>query len=165
MYKFTIVLLSLIWFTPTIAAETISAEKKTDIKKLLSVTNALGFGKIMAQGMTKHLTEALKKARPDIPEKMFDVLAEEVNNTIDEAMVEKDGLIDLVIPVYDKHFSHDEIKGLISFYETPLGRKAISTMPTMTQESIVIGQRWGQSLGPIIEKRVKARFKKKGIEL
>ena len=38
-------------------------------------------------------------------------------------------------------------------------------MPQLVQESMLAGQRWGQSLGPLIENRIKQRFKEEGIKL
>jgi hypothetical protein len=36
--------------------------------------------------------------------------------------------------VYDKHFSEDEIKGLLEFYGSPLGQKVATEMPQITRE-------------------------------
>jgi hypothetical protein len=56
-------------------------------------------------------------------------------------------LVDLGIPIYDKYFSHEEIKGLIQFYQTPLGQKMLSVLPKMTAEIVDLGQQWGADLG------------------
>ena len=42
---------------------------------------------------------------------------------------------DAVIPIYARHFSTDDIQGLIQFYESPLGQRVVKTMPQVTQES------------------------------
>jgi len=39
-----------------------------------------------------------------------------------------------LVQVYDKHFSEDEIKGLLEFYGSPLGQKVASEMPQITRE-------------------------------
>ena len=80
-------------------------------------------------------------------------------------MIAQGGFVDLIVPVYAKHFTNDELDALIAFYQTPVGRKTVSVMPQVTQEAMQIGQRWGQSLGPIIVERVKTRFREQGIEL
>src|SRR5256714_6775153 len=36
--------------------------------------------------------------------------------------------------IYDKHFSEDEIKGLLQFYGSPLGRKYAAEMPKINAE-------------------------------
>ena len=30
------------------------------------------------------------------------------------------GIIEKIVPIYDRHLSHEEIRGMIQFYETPL---------------------------------------------
>jgi hypothetical protein len=147
------------------AEEILTAEKKEDIRKLLEVTGALNVGKVMSEALVKQMVETIKKVRPDIPAYMFDMVADEVNKTLSEGIVAKGGYIDLIVLIYHRYFSHNEIKGLISFYQTPLGKKTMTVMPAMTQEAMAASQRWGQSLIPIIEQRMKARFKQKGIEL
>jgi hypothetical protein len=39
-----------------------------------------------------------------------------------------------LVGVYDKHFTADEIKGLLQFYGSPLGQKFASEMPKVSQE-------------------------------
>ena len=68
-------------------------------------------------------------------------------------------------PIYHKYLTLEEIEGLIQFYKTPLGRKAISVMPKMTQEGMIAGQEWGQSIGPKFQQKVLDRFKKEGIKI
>jgi hypothetical protein len=55
-------------------------------------------------------------------------------------------LIDRLIPVYDRNLTHEEIVGLIQFYESPLGRRVIEVMPQIMQESFAVGSEWGRQL-------------------
>ena len=80
-------------------------------------------------------------------------------------MKQKEGFVDLVIPVYDKYYSDADIKALIKFYQLDIGKKTIKVMPSLIGESMKIGQAWGQKLGPVIEERVMKRFKEKGFDL
>ena len=50
-------------------------------------------------------------------------------------------------PVYDKHLSDDEVKGLIRFYETPLGQKTLEGLLQMTTELMNQGRKWGEGPG------------------
>ena len=70
-----------------------------------------------------------------------------------------------MVPIYHRNFTHDEIKGLLSFYGTPLGVKILSTMPTMMQEGMAAGQKWAQQLSPILEERIRVRLREKGINI
>ena len=157
--------LLLAFAAPSYAEEALTPEKQADIQQLLQVTGAMDIGQLFSKAVVQQMTEAIKKARPDVPPKMFDVVAEEVNKTIAEAMVAKGGFVDQVVPIYHKYFSHEEIKALVAFYQTPVGKKAVTVMPRMVQESMVIGQQWGRGLGPVIQQRIRARLKQEGVEI
>jgi hypothetical protein len=45
-----------------------------------------------------------------------------------------------IASVYDKHFTADEIKGLLQFYGSPLGQKYATEMPKVTAESTAVGR-------------------------
>ncbi|HUI41759.1 MAG TPA: TonB family protein [Terriglobia bacterium] len=45
-----------------------------------------------------------------------------------------DEFIDLYIPVMARHFSDDEIKGIIAFYESPVGRHYVQEQPAVSGE-------------------------------
>ena len=70
----------------------------------------------------------------------------------------------MVIPIYSRHFSHEDIKGLLKFYQTELGQKMIKTYPLIFQESMTLLQDWSKSIEPLIKKKVNQRFQKEGID-
>ncbi len=150
---------------PAQAEEALTPEKRADIQRLLQVTGAMDVGQIFSRALVQQMTETIKRTRPDIPARFFDLVADEVNKTIAEAMVVQGGFVDQVVPVYHRYFSHEEVRALADFYQTPVGRKAVAVMPDMVQESMAIGQRWGRDLGPQIQQRLRARFKQEGVEL
>jgi hypothetical protein len=147
---------------PCFAAEELSPEKRLDIERLLELTGAASLGLQMATAVATQMSQVIKKARPDIPQKVLDVLPEEIVAVFDSNI---GSFKDTIIPVYHKHFTGEEIKEMIRFYSTDLGKKTIRVMPALLNESMVAGQKWGQSLVPEINQRVRARLKKEGIEL
>jgi hypothetical protein len=64
-------------------------------------------------------------------------------------------LIELLTPTYQKHLTLEEIKGLIEFYETPVGKKYAQKSPLIMQESMQIGQQWGMKIGEEFAKKMK----------
>src|SRR6266699_3268502 len=46
-----------------------------------------------------------------------------------------DDMTDGLVAIYDKHFTDDEIKGLLQFYGSPLGQKYAAEMPKVSAES------------------------------
>ncbi|MBK8016174.1 MAG: DUF2059 domain-containing protein [Betaproteobacteria bacterium] len=152
----------LIAFSRLAAAEDLSAEKRGDIEQLLRMTRATAIGLQMANAIVGQLAQSIRTLRPDIPQEAIDVLPAEVAAVLDANIA---ALTEQLILIYHKHFSGAEIKGLIAFYTTELGAKTIQVLPVLVNDSMVAGQRWGQSMGPAIESRVRARLKKDGYSL
>jgi hypothetical protein len=107
--------------------------KRQDIIKLLEVSNT----RLQAAQMFDLMLPNLKLMAPDAPLALWSMF---------KSKLDIDGFVNLFIPVYDKHFSHDDIKKLIQFYESPIGKKSLDVMPLITQESYHIGEEWGQKL-------------------
>ncbi len=57
---------------------------------------------------------------------------------ITEVMPLNELINNVYYPTFSKHFTLAEIKELITFYESPIGQKFISTTPTVMQESTTI---------------------------
>lgn len=56
-------------------------------------------------------------------------------------------LATMIESVYARHFSADELRQLLAFYDTPIGKKLIALQPTLAQESMAAGKEWGQRIG------------------
>ncbi len=122
--------------------------KNDDIRMLLELTGAAKLGiQIMDQ-----MIEMFKQNMPDVPEKFWSDVMKEVKG---------DDLIKLIIPIYDKYFTHDDIKELIKFYNTPIGKKVIKLLPQITRESMEAGQKWGKELG----EKIKNKLEQEGYKL
>jgi hypothetical protein len=55
-----------------------------------------------------------------------------------------DDLTARVIPVYDKHMSHETVKKLIAMFETPFWNEWKEKMPLISREAGLIGSEWGR---------------------
>ncbi|HPR31106.1 MAG TPA: DUF2059 domain-containing protein [Prolixibacteraceae bacterium] len=60
--------------------------------------------------------------------------------------VEINDLTKQLVPLYQKHFSQEEVKELICFYKSPLGEKLIAKTSLITQETLPISQSWAMDL-------------------
>jgi uncharacterized protein len=145
-----------------LADATVSPEKRAAIEKLLELTGALKLGQQMSSMIVTQMTSALRAARPDVPAKALDVLPEVVNEVIAENV---GSFKEVIVHIYDEHFSLEEVRGLNEFYASELGRKVVTELPAVLQESMTAGQQWGHSIAPQIVQRARARLKKENIEL
>lgn len=168
MKKFAIILaLSLLLPVGGHAASgAISAEKKALIDTLLeqSGQSAIAMGKQFSDLFMVQMTDMLKKAKPDIDPRAFVILGEEVTAVINEKIVADGVLNNMMYPIYSRHFNEAELREMIAFNDTVLGRKIIRVLPEISQESLRAGQQMGAGMGPEIERRILERFRKEGIK-
>jgi hypothetical protein len=134
----------LLCFTPALMAQsTPVATKEENIRKLLTLTDARGTFK---QSLETQIS-LMRRTAKEIPPKFWDEVLKEVD---------PDKFVELLIPVYDTHFSNDELKGLIAFYQTPLGKKMISKLPVIMTESAAAGAKYGQEIAGKVIQRMRA---------
>ena len=119
--------------------------KEADIRKLLIATGA---GKMGVQAM-QQMINSIKIQNPNVPSDYFDKLMEEAD---------PNELIEISIPSYDKHMTHDDIKQLLKFYNSPIGKKLIEKQPLILRDSMIVGQKWGMELNRRIQERIKDDF-------
>jgi len=146
-------------------AEQIDPAKRADIEKLIRITGPPDVTRQTSHFFIRQFSQTIKASRPDLPAKTYQILSEEIKKVVDEHMTARGGFLDMVVPIYARYFDHREIKELLKFYQTDLGKKAIKVWPLILQESMLLAQDWWKSLTPLIKDKVNERFKKEGIEL
>ncbi len=122
----------------------IDPQKETDIRRLLQVTGAGGLALQIMSSMETNARPMLENSLPpgEYRSKLIDLFLETFRSK-----ATPEALITLIVPVYDRHFSDDEIKQLTTFYETPIGKKAVAALPEVVAESQQSGKAWGEKLG------------------
>ena len=128
----------------SLAAEKIDPAKEADIRRLLEIVGTKALVTQNMDAMTKSIKPLLTSSLPpgEYREKLVDLFFAKFSS---KANIQH--LLDLAVPIYDKNFSHQEIRGLIEFYQTPLGQKSVSTLPQLSAEMSEEGRKWGESLG------------------
>lgn len=119
------------WPDDTRSVPPSTAEKAADIKRLLELTG----GARMGDQMLDRLFDIQRQAMPDVPA--------EVWNEAREAFEPRE-LLDSIAGIWNRHFTHEEILGLIAFYESPLGTHLRELQPQILEESLSAGQEWGR---------------------
>ena len=146
-------------------SSSVYANQNDDTLKLLEVTGSIGLGAQMGNAMAQHMISSLKATRPDIDPKVFTIIEEETLYLINSEMKKSDGLANQLVKIYSKYYNHQDIKDLLEFYQSELGKKLITTMPNIMAESMIAGQKWGTSFSPLLQERIQNRFKEEGIKL
>jgi hypothetical protein len=163
MFRYITCAMLLIFLQSSVLADELTQAKYSDIKKLIDITGSSDIGLQIAAATSQGIFSTLKAARPDIPDRALEVINREMIALFKEKMNTPGGLIDQNVYIYDKYFSHAEIKELLAFYQTNIGKKVIARLPKVLNESMMAGERWAESLLPEFEKRIYATLKREGI--
>ena len=121
------------------------SEKQIKIAEFLSLSGSGDIGKQYFD----MIMDQFKSLFTDVPEEFWSEA---------KTMMDSNELVELIIPIYDRHFSIEEIEDLIAFYQTPTGKKLVKTQPIIMEESMLAGQIWGDEFA----QRVVEKLKKSG---
>ena len=116
-----------------------SAEKTALIRRLLAQTKAAD----LAVAAMEATIPAQRAANPKIPAEFWDEF-------IARAKREMPRFIDMLVPVYDSHFTTEQLDQLLAFYQSPLGQYLAKVQPEVAMQSAQIGQKWGGELGAAV---------------
>jgi hypothetical protein len=130
--------------SPAVQSSKIDPAKAADIRQLMDVAGTKAIMTQTMETMSNTLKPLLSNALPpgEYREKLVGLFFVKFKSKADPQQ-----LLDSLVPLYDKYLSTEEVKGLIQFYQTPLGQKWVQEMPKLTAESQEIGRKWGEGLG------------------
>jgi len=128
---------------------------RDDILKLFDVMQVrTQMNAVMTQIMiqTRTMThEQMRKRNPGITDADLakaDAMSEQL---IKEMPI--DGMLDDMIPVYQKHLNKADVEAMIAFYSTPTGQKILHELPAMATEGL-------QALQPRLRKQMDETMEK-----
>jgi hypothetical protein len=147
MIKKAFCALALLLFLGKLGYSQQSSTYKQTLVKMMEVSGSAQTFKASIEGMVK----IFKTQKPDVPQEVW---TEFENTFVKSASLE---LVDLLLPVYQKHMTEADMKNLIIFYETPTGKRFAEKSPLIMQDSMQIGQEWGTKLGLELAERLKAK--------
>ena len=109
-------------------------QKERDIVVLLETMEVTEMG----IQVVLEMIDSFKIMAPEVPDRFWrDFVAE----------MKAGDMIDIYVPIYNKYFTHQDIKELINFYDSPIGKKMIKVEPYILQESMIEGEKWGEKIG------------------
>lgn len=137
--RFLLITILLSCAMPAQAKEPESALRQ-DIRKFFKLTNVaqLSFADI------QNNIELQSRANPDIPAEFWKELVTKLN---------PQEFIERMVPIYEKHFSHEEIKAWITFFESPHGQAFLKSQVVVLQECAAASQAYVEEVAaPLLKK-------------
>jgi hypothetical protein len=135
---------------------------RADIERLLEMTGQAELGAQMASTMSDAVLNSVRQAQKDVPPRVIEVVRDVFHAEFVKAFASSD-MKDKQVALFAKYYTHTEIKGLIAFYETDLGRKAIANAPQLVRDGAAIGEEWARGAMPGLMKTVETRLRSEGL--
>ena len=115
----------------TPAAEKVDPAKEAAIRHLMEITGTSKLGDQIMEVVKSKVHDGMAHR---IPAERLPKFME----TFDQSLKQRaspEQIDDAIIPIYSAHFSLEDIQGMTQFYESPLGQRAVKTMPQIYQEA------------------------------
>ena len=142
-------------------AQTPPPEAVAAAKQLIETMHLNDQYNAIIPGLFKSLKPAIVQGRADV-EQQYDALTPVLIDVFRQRVSE---MSDAAALVYARNFSTDDLRALNDFYKTPTGQRFREKMPTVSQEMLGAGMKFGQSIGGEVQRRMIEELHKKGVNL
>jgi uncharacterized protein len=116
---------------PGAAAEKVDPAKDAAIRHLLDITEESKMGEKMGNYISGQVRQGMSRALPpDRLQKFMETFTQKYN-----AAAPASAVTDVQVTIYARHFSMDDVKTLVQFYETPVGQRVVKAMPQISRET------------------------------
>ena len=118
----------------------ITVAQEAEIRQLLQLTGTTDAVAGQMGQMAEQLRPLIENSIP--PGERRHEIAEAFTKKF-RSRANSETLTKLMIPIYAKYLTNDDVKSLIRFYQSPAGQRLLKVMPQMMKEAGEAGQEWG----------------------
>lgn len=138
----------------------LSAEAISTARQIIALKGADRMFNAVLPGMIEQTKSTFEMQNPMLGKDL-----REAAEQLKKDMANKnDDLINEVAKTYASKFTEQELKELLAFYQSPLGRKVVQQEPASLDESMKVAQTWSQNVSDEVFSRMRAEMKKRGHE-
>ncbi len=141
-------------------ADNVSLEGRSgEVIELLELTGSYKLAlRTMIQVMTAS-RDAYNRNHPNkkISDEVWACILEITMGEIDKASYYK-----RMVPIYEKHLTKEEVRELIAFYKSDVGKKITSVLPDIMKESLSAAQAWGKDIAQRIRPKIEQKLREMG---
>ena len=168
MTRSLLILSSLMFFvfSTAVALEKLTQQKIDNIKAILELSNYKETVRVTWENMFQQIIKVQQAAKPELNKPTYEKVLMDVGRMLVEEMVdENSSYMASVIHTYHRHFTANEIRQMLEWQASPVGRKSARVTPMIVQELTELGELYWQSnqqgLSERLEKRFREEFLKK----
>ena len=130
-------------------------------KELVSLKGGATMFDPLVPGVIESAKNSLVPTNPQLQQQLNEVAAQ-LRREFDPKRAE---ILNEVAKVYAQRFTEPELKEIVAFYKTPIGKKMIIEEPIALDQSLKVAQAWATRFSDEVLERFRAEMKKKGYNL
>ena len=146
---------------PAYAQQKPSSAAIATAKQIIDIKGAAGLFNPLISGVIEQVKSLYVQQNPSLVKEINEVAA----TLRAEFAPRRAEVIDEVARLYATHFTEQELKDLLAFYSSPLGKKMITEEPRAIEQSMAFAQNWANKLSDEVIAKMRAEMKKKGHDI
>ena len=149
----------------SVLADDAAVATREDVMKLIEISGLLtAASNRFAETTTLGVVQKLKFASTNDLDQAEIVVYQESQTLFREAAHRQGGLVDRIVPVYQRHLTQQDVSVLLRFYELDLATKLTRTGNQVGNELRDISKEWAQPQSEEWEKRLRGALSTQGIQ-
>ncbi len=139
---------------------------REEVRRLIEVSGLLSAAsQRFAEAGSERLLQKLKFASEDDQLRAKGVMYQESKAMFQEFARSPDGLLDRIVPVYQRHLTQREVRVLLEFYELDLSGKLASAGGSVSEELRRVAQEWMVPRRTEFEARLLKVLEREGVKV
>jgi uncharacterized protein len=127
-------------------------------RELVAASHAAEHLKTLLPLIMQQLKPAIVQGRPEIA-RDYDAVMPAL---IESMTARSDAFAAGIAEIYAHTFTADELRQVTAFYHSPVGQRFLEKMPVIAQESMAMGQKFGQEVAGDMRGRMIEELRKRG---
>lgn len=120
-----------------VSAQSQDDEYREALKKIMQASGSTA----ATDSILPQILSMTKKMLPNVDSSFWNEFVNKWKTKIEEKVME------VYVPVYQQHLTMNDLKEIIAFYESPIGKKLRKTIPAITKETFPLMQQLGRDMG------------------
>lgn len=135
-----------------------SAAALATAKELVTVTGSTALFNPLIAGVVEQAKLLLLQQNPNLNKDLT-----EIANKLRTDLTPRFGeLVNEMARLYATHFNEQELKDLLAFHKSPLGKKLLTEQPQIVDGSLKFAQSWANTLSDEVVAKMRDEMKKRG---
>jgi uncharacterized protein len=149
---------------PSVQAQKPTTPDAAQIDAAKAFLDAAGQAKTFETALPLIMNQFVDVMGKSAPDKIG-VIREVMQQMMPKFLARKQEVLDQIAVLYASQMSIEDMKAATAFFKSQAGQRFVALQPQLMQQSMVIGQRWGQKIGQDVDNEMRQELKKRGITL